>query len=103
MGVRARSGEFRGSDEGGLVPELLTGRHHFVAVMAVAITRRVGTHNLWEFPEPIDEVDQSLNGFGWVVNLLVLGVAEAAKYGYFLFWRDLKKNNRPLKIMKIKI
>jgi hypothetical protein len=41
--------------------------------MAVAITRRVGTQNLWEFPEPIDEgvveVDQSLDGIGWVVNL----------------------------------
>jgi hypothetical protein len=73
MGVRARSGEYRGSDEGRSVPEWLTGRHHFVAVMAVAITRRVGTHNLWEFPKPIDEgvvkVDQSLDGIGWVVNL----------------------------------
>jgi hypothetical protein len=65
-----------------LVPESLTGRHHFVVVVAVAITRRVGTHSLWEFPEPIEqgvvEVDQSLDGIGWVMDLLVLGVAEAA-------------------------
>jgi hypothetical protein len=46
MGVRARSDEYRGSNEGGFVPESLTGCHHFVAVMAVAITPRVCTHNL---------------------------------------------------------
>ena len=50
--------------------------------MAVATTRRVGTHRLWEFQEPIEqgvvEVDQSLDDIGWVVDLLVLDVAEAA-------------------------
>jgi hypothetical protein len=62
--------------------------HNFVGVMAMAITRRVGTHNLWEFPEPIDEsvveVDQSLDGIGWVVSLLVLGVAEAAFWPWLM-------------------
>jgi hypothetical protein len=70
------------------VPEPLTGHHHFVGVMAVSITRRVGTQNLWEFPEPIDEgvlkVDQSLDGTGCVVNLLVLGVAEAAFWPWLM-------------------
>jgi hypothetical protein len=68
--------------------------HNFVGVMAVAITRRVGTQNLWEFPEPIDEgvveVDQSLDGIDWVVNLLVLGVAEAAFWPWLMaFFDDL--------------
>ena len=76
------------------MPELLTGRHHFVGVMALAITRCVGTQNLWEFPEPIDEgvveVDQSLDGIGWVVNLLVWGVAEAAFWPWLMaFFDDL--------------
>ena len=94
LSLRVGLGEYRGSDEGGSVPEPLTGRHYFVAVMAVAITRRVGTQNLQEFPEPIDEgvveVEQSLDGIRCVVNLLVLGVAEAAFWPWVMaFFDDL--------------
>jgi hypothetical protein len=88
LGLREGFGEYRGSDEGGSGPESLMDHHNFVGVMAMAITRRVGTHNLWEFPEHIDEsvveVDQSLDGIGWVVSLLVLGVAEAAFWPWLM-------------------
>jgi hypothetical protein len=56
--------------------------------MAVIITRCAGTQNLWEFWYAIDEdvleVGQSSNGIGWVVVLMVWGVAEAA------FWPWLR-------------
>jgi hypothetical protein len=122
LGLRDSSGEYRGSDEGVLVPESLTGRHEFVGVMAVIITRCAGTQNLWEFWYAIDEdvleVGQSSNVIGWVVVLMVWCVAEAAFWPWlrgFLTIYDgrsmdifgnggmSKKHNRPLKIMKIKI
>jgi hypothetical protein len=88
LGSRDGFGEYRGSDEGGSAPESLMDHHDFVGVMAVAITRRVGTQNLWEFWYAIDEdvleVGQSSNGIGWVVVLMVWGVAEAA------FWPWLR-------------
>jgi hypothetical protein len=94
LGLRASSGEYRGSDEGGSVPESLVDRHDFVGVMAVAITRRAGTQNVWEFWYAIDEdvveVGQSSDCIGWVAGLMVWGVAEAAFWPWLMgFFDDL--------------
>jgi hypothetical protein len=104
------------------VPESLVDRHDFIGVMAVAINRRAGTQNVWEFwyaiNEDVVEVGQSSNGIGWVAGLLVCGVAEAAFWPWLMGFltiydgqsmdifgndRFSKKHNQPLKMVKIKI
>ena len=86
--LRVGLGEYWGLDYGISMPESLMDRCDFVGVMAVAITRRVGTQNLWEFADVVDEgvveVEQSSDGIGWVVSLLVLGVAEAAFWPWLM-------------------
>ena len=92
--LRVGLGEYCGLGEGGLVPESLMDRCNFVGVMAVAITRRVGTHDSWEFPGVVDEgflrwVQQPDRS--WVlVGLLVEAVEDAAFRPWLMaFFDDL--------------